>query len=487
LALACLSLMGLVIGVSGAAAVTQTFTFTGNEQTFTVPSGVSTIHVAAIGGRGGKAGEPGGGGAEVQGDLNVKPGQTLYVEVGGNGGAGEVVSPGGFNGGGEGAGGGGGASDLRTNPRSEGLSPDSRLIVAGGGGGSGAYGSEGAGAGGAAGEPGASIPNNEGGGAGTASSGGAGGSGGCATGAYGELALGGAGGNCEYNLVGGGGGGGYYGGGGGGAGYSFGGGGGGGGSSLTPSGGSSTLASGGAEPEVRISYTTTSVAGKPEIGRCVATTGGNYTDSGCVTKASTPGTGKYEWQPWPFTKPHFALANGTATFKTAVTKTTISCAENQVSGEYTGLQTASLGIAFSECHVLGPFGGQCTGAGAAPGEFVSSPLTAEFGLVDGSTSPPLVGWWIHPTSGEQFLSFQCGGTNVSVTGSLIAGVTPVNKMVAAFKLNFSGNAGIQKPESFEGGEKRFLTLETVNATEQVGLTMADSISNERSLEIRASS
>jgi hypothetical protein len=56
----------------------------------------------------------------------------------------------------------------------------------------------------------------------------------------------------------------------------------------------------------------------------------------------------------------------------------------------------------------------------------------EFGVVNGSSVPPVVGWWIHPASGEQFLSFQCGGTAVSVTGSLITPVTPVNKMIAAF-------------------------------------------------------
>src|SRR6187200_3381342 len=106
LACGCLLLVGLSIGATSAAATTQTFTYTGSEQTFTVPAGVSTIHVLAIGGQGGKAGEVGGLAAEVQGDLTVKPGQVFYVEVGGNsGGGGGPVNPGGFNGGGEGAGG----------------------------------------------------------------------------------------------------------------------------------------------------------------------------------------------------------------------------------------------------------------------------------------------------------------------------------------------------------------------------------------------
>jgi Glycine rich protein len=482
--LGCLSLLGLTAGAASAGATTQTFTYTGSEQTFTVPAGVSTVHVTAIGGRGGKAGAQGGSPAEVQGDLAVKPGQLLYVEVGGEGGGGSgPVNPGGFNGGGAGAGGGGGATDVRTAPRSAGLFPDTRLIVAAGGGGSGSFGTEGAGPGGDAGEAGGSIPNNEGGGAGTAGSGGSGGSGGCEFGLPGELGLGGAGGNCESSGIGGGGGGGgYFGGGGGGAGSSFGGGGGGGGSSLVPAGGKSAIASFSAA-EVQVSYASAAV--KPEVGRCVATTGGVYQNAACTTKAT--GSGKYEWQPWPFTKASFALTNGPATFKTAVSKTTISCVENTITGEYTAVQSATLNIAFSECKVLGPFGGQCTGEKASPGEIISAPLEAEFGLTDGATSPPSVGWRIHPVSGEEVLSFQCGGTHVSVTGSVIAAMTPVNKMSGSFKLNFSGSGGIQKPESFEGGEKRFLTLETALATEQVGLTMNDSIANERLLEIRATS
>lgn len=112
-------------------AASQTFRFTGGEQTFTVPAGVTSIHVVAIGGAGASGGNTSGGstvggaggfGASVSGDLSVTAGQTLYVEVGGNGsGAG-----GGFNGGGTGdpfSPGGGGASDVRTLPRILGWRP----------------------------------------------------------------------------------------------------------------------------------------------------------------------------------------------------------------------------------------------------------------------------------------------------------------------------------------------------------------------------
>lgn len=192
--------------------VTATFSFTGGEQQFVVPAGVSSVHVVLIGGRGGTdplRGRTPGWGARVEGDLAVSPGTTLYIEVAGNGTIG-----GGFNGGGAAANaptGGGGASDIRTTPRANVGSLDSRLIVAGGGGGSGSGGD-----GGNAGGPGADAsPVSRGGGAGTSTAGGAGGvsGGGMPAGTAGGLGIGGIGGG---NEVGGGGGGGFFGGGGGG-------------------------------------------------------------------------------------------------------------------------------------------------------------------------------------------------------------------------------------------------------------------------------
>jgi hypothetical protein len=241
-----------------AQATTQTFTFTGAEQTLIVPAGVSTMHIVVIGGSGGEgADSAGGAAAQVTGDLAVTASQTLYVEVGGSGEEGGGAT---FNGGGEGhseTGSGGGASDVRTSPRSAGLSPDNRLIVAGGGGGGGGTGEQGAGgAGGAAGESGAPDEGgtNEGGAPGSAIAGGAGGGGCSGVSGTGDLGIGGAGGSgAGGGNSGGGGGGGYYGGGGGGCAY--GGGGGGGGSSLVPPLGIQSLALVGEEPEVQITYT----------------------------------------------------------------------------------------------------------------------------------------------------------------------------------------------------------------------------------------
>ena len=241
---------------ASAQATTATFLYTGGEQTFTVPAGVTTLHVVAIGGAGGDASvAKGGAGAEVVADLSVIPGQTLYVEVGGRGETEAEGGVGGFNGGGTGAGGGGGASDIRTLPRASGLVTDTRLVVAGAGGGGGGSGFEAGTDGGAAGSPGVSG-FYAGGGAGTQTEGGTGAEGCGATGGNGSRGLGGDGGNAAALAgPGGGGGGGLFGGGGGGGSCEVSSSGGGGGSSLVPAGGSLALASLATAPQVQITYT----------------------------------------------------------------------------------------------------------------------------------------------------------------------------------------------------------------------------------------
>jgi hypothetical protein len=270
-ALTTCALLGSVPAAS--ATVSETFDYTGAEQTFVVPAGVTSIGAVAIAGHGGNGDllTDGGLGARVSGDLSVTPGETLYVEVGGNGVSYRCTHgffppgecPGGFNGGGGGGGGGGGASDVRLAPREDGLEPDTRVIVAGGGGGAGLSAPDPSctediaigGSGGDAGQAGGSGEcfTSPGGSPGSSFEGGAGGGGGgCGELEAGALGTGGSS-DCIYH-PGGGGGGGYYGGGAGGGSGEHGpaSGGGGGGSSLIPEGGSFALSS--EEPQVQISF-----------------------------------------------------------------------------------------------------------------------------------------------------------------------------------------------------------------------------------------
>ena len=129
--------------------VTCSFSYTGDEQTFVVPAGVSSLDVNAVGAGGGGgagggiAGDGGGLGASVSDmAVPVSGGSSLTVVVGGRGGQadrtvdtsirglGGVPGGGGDGGlGGSGGGGGGGYSGL--------LDGSSPLVIAGGGGGGG--------------------------------------------------------------------------------------------------------------------------------------------------------------------------------------------------------------------------------------------------------------------------------------------------------------------------------------------------------------
>ena len=243
---------------------TCTYTNPGTEDRFTVPAGVSTVSVMAIGAPGGAINPANGGlGARVSNlALPVTPAAGLWVDVGGPG----VNQGGSFDGGNGGsgtggpAGGGGGSSALLTVPRASApltgnVASDSRLLVAGGGGGASGAGFSGGSAGDTA---------VTGGGAGTCfADGGDGGVGptdgtdgggpGCGA-AAGSAARGGDGHSAPFPNApasGGGGGGGWFGGGGGGSAAA---GGGGGGSSY-----------GGAGPASGVSIATASSSDVPEL------------------------------------------------------------------------------------------------------------------------------------------------------------------------------------------------------------------------------
>ena len=235
---ATLAVIAAFAPMAHASTVSQTLSYTGGEQTYAVPSGITALEVTATGGSGGNgANSTGGPAAVTTGDIAVTPAEVLYIEVGGAGGAGNLsasTATGGFNGGGSGASGaagGGGASDVRTCSSSAVSCADgspsslaSRILVGGGGGGAGAqgYGYEFGGLGGLPdGTAGVSSYGGGGGGGSTThSAGGGGGSGPYnAGGQAGSFGLGGAGGVATSNcgqLGGGGGGAGWYGGGGGG-------------------------------------------------------------------------------------------------------------------------------------------------------------------------------------------------------------------------------------------------------------------------------
>ncbi|HIB37678.1 glycine-rich protein [Mesonia sp.] len=229
---------------AGTGIETETFSYTGSVQTFTIPTGVTSITIEAWGAQGQSltneqyTPSTGGLGGYAMGNIAVTPGETINIYVGGEGQDGVA----GFNGGALGgygtpsdglagyAGSGGGASDVRIG----GTDLTNRVIVAGGGGGGGRDYVNGTcqpcGQGGNGGAGGALIGENgedptdpiynayfnpgAGGLGGTQNDGGLGGDGvQGVNGNPGTLGLGGEGIDGEYSVASGGAGGGYYGGG----------------------------------------------------------------------------------------------------------------------------------------------------------------------------------------------------------------------------------------------------------------------------------
>ncbi len=270
---------------------TNTFNYTGSVQTFTVPTGVSSISIDMQGGKGGNSsvGALGGFGGRTQATLAVTAGTNIYVYVGGAGAtaSGAGIATGGTMAGGTSgqfAGGGGGGSDIRIG----GTALSNRVVIAAGGGGAGyncaatsEVGGFGGGLTGGAGYECGTATTCYTGSGGTSTAGGLGAT--CYTSIAGALGVGG---NGIY-VYSGGGGGGYYGGGG--AAY---GGGGGGSSFATSSATAVTLTSGynsTGNGVVVITYATTSENPSMGINTFAVTpgTGAPLSDAGMCAAAST--------------------------------------------------------------------------------------------------------------------------------------------------------------------------------------------------------
>jgi hypothetical protein len=223
----------------------------------------------------------------------------------------------------------------------------------------------------------------------------------------------------------------------------------------------------------------------PEVGRCLklARATGRYQTSNCTTLSAGEDTGKYYWQPWPASEDRFYASGGATTFET-VGKAVMKCSESRYTGEYSSSQAVTASATFVGCEVAGVFGGKCQSENAQPGEVATSPLEGRLAMIKGGATPS-VGWELQPTSGPVLASFACGESRVSMTGSVIASVTAIDKMTATLSLRYTASKGKQAPEAFEGGAKNTLSFVSKSAEEQVGLTATSTLTNEESIEIKA--
>jgi hypothetical protein len=247
----------------------------------------------------------------------------------------------------------------------------------------------------------------------------------------------------------------------------------------------------------------------PEVGRCVAVEGGlgGYTEKNC--REASPGNtgGTFEFVPGPGPKPQFSgegFPEENATFTTTNGRV-IHCAVGRTEGEYTGPKTEKLTFTWNEC-VDSVTGGTCQSllpegheVKPIPGTIKSEPLKGELGFTrGGGTETPHVGWDIKPEAGTTFATFNCGGeaplyltggTNVTLEGSLVSIVVPIDKMVEAFHQKFGVHKFKQYPEKLEGQPKDTLTATFMtgigSVTEAITYKAKEKVGNKERMEIKA--
>lgn len=226
----------------------------------------------------------------------------------------------------------------------------------------------------------------------------------------------------------------------------------------------------------------------PELGQCLKIHGAataRYKDSGCVSASAGEDSGRFEWQPLARTAHHFVAAGGATTLATTGGMT-VKCSRNAYAGEYSSRHTANAALVLKGCRERAPAATSCASEGAPVGEIHSGALEGTLGFIRGGSSPA-VGWDLKAAAPPlAVMSFRCGEAVFSVTGSVIAQVTRVDRMASRFKLTYVAAAGEQVPQAFEGGAKDTLALvPSLGPTEPLGIAAKVAIANGARLEIKA--
>jgi hypothetical protein len=232
--------------------------------------------------------------------------------------------------------------------------------------------------------------------------------------------------------------------------------------------------------------TFTTLASPPEFGRCVAVGDGNgkYSSSGCTRPG---GKDDYEWAPGvAHTAFRTKLTSGSVTLEVAGMTSKMTCAGETSDGEYTGLRTlGGVTLTLTGCKRASE---RCSSTGAVAGEIVTQSLEGVLGVEKlGTTSTSnRIGLDLFPVGkAGPAMEFSCGSTAAAVQGSVIVPVK-TDKMLLSVKLKASASKGKQKPESFVGDPQDILE-ESLNeaAFEQVGLTLATTLTNEEAVEVNS--
>jgi hypothetical protein len=233
----------------------------------------------------------------------------------------------------------------------------------------------------------------------------------------------------------------------------------------------------------------------PEFGRCVKApttkTGkttvyhGAYRYSNCVEAGQE--FGKFEWIPGPGPNGKF-----TGTSKASVLETVggarIKCVALTSAGEWTGPKTAAMTARLSGCELVAAKQA-CQSSGASAGEIVTSALEGRLGFIkDTFVAGQEVSVGIDFSHQPAIASAACGATTVTISGSVIAPIMPIDSMATKSTVKAKAAGGVQSAEAFEGGPKDTLVASldsgSTKTTEQAGLTATVALAYGEKLEIK---
>jgi len=191
----------------------------------------------------------------------------------------------------------------------------------------------------------------------------------------------------------------------------------------------------------------------PEFGRCIKNAkhegGGGYSNSGCT--AHVEEGAKYHWVSGPGAKRGFTASGGAVALYLysgsyhVKANPTVECSAASTLGEYTSSNTESLEVTLTGCKMASA---TCQTEAAPAGEVLMTPLE---GLLVVSKheywGEALIRW--SPAIGETIANFECGGTSVVVSDSILHEIKR-NKMVSSEAEGLKvSKEGTQKPGCYE--------------------------------------
>jgi hypothetical protein len=163
---------------------------------------------------------------------------------------------------------------------------------------------------------------------------------------------------------------------------------------------------------------------------------------------------------------------------------TITCKAGTFAGEVTAAKTLSkLKYKMTGCE-SGGF--KCQTTGAASGELITAELTGTIGYVNSAMKK--VGLRFRPTTGTDFVDFECVGVlvTVSLKKAVICAITPVNVRTRKFTINCKQSKGVQEIRKFEGESEEVPELAfNGGAPGQAGVEQEASVESASELEIQA--